>query len=95
MDENRITVSLVCFFANDVLKKMWVYKILQNWPKSAKFLKTCYREKLQYLQGATSCKSTTKLEGNNKLGGGGRGPGGLANSFILANKASRGGDGGN
>ena len=30
-------------------------------PKFTKFLKTCYSEKLQYFQGKTSYKGTTKL----------------------------------
>ena len=70
----------VFLFANDFLKKMWMYKILQIRPIFAKFQETSYREKLQYLRGTASCKGTTKLEGkvDSKLEG-------VANSFIFAN----------
>ena len=51
MHENQRTVLLVFLSVNDVLKKMWMYKILQAHPKFAKFRETCLCEKLQCLSG--------------------------------------------
>ena len=50
---------------------MWINKILQIRPELAKFLAMYYMKKIQHLQGTTSYKGTTNLEGkvDNKLGG--------------------------
>ena len=61
MHENQLIVSHVCLSANDVLKKMWMYKILQIRPKSTKFLKTASRKN-------STCNSTSVLARYNELG---------------------------
>ena len=61
MQENQLIVSHVCLSANGVLKKMWMYKILQIRPKFAKFLKTARRKN-------STCNSTSVLARYNELG---------------------------
>ena len=58
--ENQRKVLHVFLSTNGILKKLWM-EIFRIQQKFAKFLETCYREKLQYLQGTTSSKDTAKL----------------------------------